>query len=69
MAGDDYRRARAQSAWAIAALSKVLLPEEIGLCDWRGLAARVEANPRDFLAALPYLDRAQGPGRFVRRAG
>jgi predicted glycogen debranching enzyme len=59
LAGDDYRRARAQSAWAIAALSKVLLPEEIGLCDWRELAARVQAGPRDFLAALPYLDRIQ----------
>jgi hypothetical protein len=59
LAGDDYRRARAQSAWAIAALSRVLLPEEIGPCDWRALAARVHANPRDFLAALPYLDRAR----------
>jgi predicted glycogen debranching enzyme len=59
LAGDDYHRARAQSAWAIAALSKVLLPEEIGTCDWLGLAARVEANPRDFLAALSYLDRIQ----------
>ena len=57
LSGEDYRRARAQSAWAIAALSKVLLPEEIGACDWRALAARVHENPRDFLAALPYIDR------------
>jgi glycogen debranching enzyme/glycosidase len=59
LSGGDYRRARAQSAWAIAALSKVLLPEEIGPCDWRALAARVHSNPRDFLAALPYIDRAR----------
>ncbi len=65
LSGDDYRRARAQSAWAIAALSKVLLPEEIGPCDWRELAARVHPNPRDFLAALPYLDRAQARGDLL----
>jgi hypothetical protein len=59
LSGEEYRRARAQSAWAIAALSKVLLPEEIGPCDWRALAARVHYNQRDFLAALPYLDRAK----------
>ncbi|MGA2541957.1 MAG: amylo-alpha-1,6-glucosidase [Verrucomicrobiota bacterium] len=59
LAGEDYRRARAQSAWAIAALSKVLLPEEIGPCDWRALAARVHASPRDFLAALPHIDRVK----------
>jgi len=56
LAGDDYRRARAQSAWAISALSKVLLPEEIGNCDWRALARRVDADPREFLASLPYVD-------------
>jgi len=59
LSGDEYRRARAQSAWAIAALSKVLLPEEIGACDWRALAARVHSNPRDFLAALPHIDRVK----------
>ena len=59
LSGDEYRRARAQAAWAIAALGKVLLPEEIGACDWRALAARVHLSPRDFLAALPYLDRVK----------
>ncbi|MGD1084430.1 MAG: glycogen debranching enzyme N-terminal domain-containing protein, partial [Verrucomicrobiota bacterium] len=59
LAGDEYRRARAQFAWAIAALGKVLLPEEIGDCDWRVLARRVHSDPRAFLASLPYLDRAK----------
>jgi starch synthase (maltosyl-transferring) len=59
LAGDEYRKARAQSAWAISALSKVLLPEEIGPCDWRALGRRVQADPREFLASLPYLDRVQ----------
>jgi len=57
LAGDDYRRARAQSAWAIAALSKHLLPEEIGPCDWRELASRVARDARGFLGAIDYLDR------------
>jgi starch synthase (maltosyl-transferring) len=59
LAGDDYRRARAQSAWGIAALSKVLLPEDIGPCDWRGLARRIHADPHEFLASLPYIDHAK----------
>jgi len=59
LSGDDYRRARAQSAWAIAALSRTLLPEEIGSCPWRELARRVHHDPREFLAALAYLDHAR----------
>jgi predicted glycogen debranching enzyme len=58
LAGDDYRRARAQSAWAISALSKVLLPEQIGPCPWRDLAARVHLDAHQFLACLAHLDRS-----------
>jgi predicted glycogen debranching enzyme len=57
--GDDYRRARAQSAWAIIALSKVLLPEEIGPCSWRELAAHIHSNACGFLGSLASLDRAR----------
>jgi predicted glycogen debranching enzyme len=57
LAGDDYRRARAQSSWAISAMSKVLLPEEIGPCSWRDLAVRIHSNPREFLGSLSGLDR------------
>ncbi len=59
LTGDAYRRTRAQSAWAIAALSKTLLPEEIGPCNWCDLAARVCADPKNFLGSLTYLDRAK----------
>jgi predicted glycogen debranching enzyme len=59
LAGDEYRRARAQSSWAISALSKVLLPEEIGPCSWRELAARIHSDPREFLGSLSGLDRAR----------
>jgi predicted glycogen debranching enzyme len=57
LGGEDYRRARAQSAWAITALSKVLLPEEIGPCPWRDLAARIHSDARGFLGSLADLDR------------
>jgi predicted glycogen debranching enzyme len=59
LAGADYRRARAQAAWAITALSKVLLPEQIGACPWRELAARIDRDPHDFLACLAHLDPAR----------
>jgi predicted glycogen debranching enzyme len=54
--GEAYRRARAQAAWGIAALSKVVAAEWIGSYQWRELARRVDSNPRTFLAAISYLD-------------
>jgi predicted glycogen debranching enzyme len=59
LAGEDYRRARAQSAWAISALSKVLLPEQIGPLPWRELAARIHLDAHQFLACLSHLDPAR----------
>ena len=59
LAGGDYRRARAQSSWAISALSKVLLPEEIGSCSWRELAGRINLDAREFLGALSGLDHTR----------
>jgi starch synthase (maltosyl-transferring) len=56
MTGDDYRRSRAQAAFAVNALSKVLMPEQIGPFDWRKLAALVEAEPAALLAAVSHLD-------------
>jgi predicted glycogen debranching enzyme len=40
-------------------LSKTLLPEEIGPCPWRSLAARVEADAASFLGCLGQIDHAQ----------
>jgi predicted glycogen debranching enzyme len=59
LAGDPYRQARAQSSWAISALSKVLLPEEIGPCSWRELAGRIHLDAREFLGSLSGLDRTR----------
>src|SRR4029453_944713 len=56
LSGAEYRLARAQAAFALAALSRIMPAEDIGRYDWRALAARVQANPRDFLALLSHLD-------------
>jgi len=57
LSGAAYRLARAQAAWAITALSEVIPGEEIGAYDWRELANRVSAGPKDFLTAIGGLDR------------
>jgi starch synthase (maltosyl-transferring) len=73
LAGEDYRRARAQSAWAISALGKVLLPEQIGPWPWRELASRIHLDAHEFLACLGHLDRARThldlPGAFEAAKG
>lgn len=58
--GEDYRRARAQAAWAMAALGKILPLEAIDGLDWRWLAGQVERSPVNFLAAAGEL-AARGP--------
>lgn len=55
LAGNDYRRARAQAAWAVSALSKVLMPEEIGQLPWLELARLVDDDPKRFLGAVSAL--------------
>jgi predicted glycogen debranching enzyme len=52
-----YRRARAQAAWGVTALSQVVPAENIGAFDWRVLAEWVDSDPKNFLGALGHLDR------------
>lgn len=61
MPGAAYRRARSQAAWGLTALGKVLLPEQVGPCDWRVIARRVAADPWRFLAAA-----GNAPGERAR---
>jgi starch synthase (maltosyl-transferring) len=56
LAGEAYRRTRAQAAWALQALAAVHPAEGLGSGDWRGLALRAARNPEAFLAALPRLE-------------
>ena len=66
LSGDDYRRARLQSAWALGALSKALLPEQIGSFDWKVLAEKVNADSRAFLGGVSNLAApAQAQGSLI----
>jgi len=60
LSGDAYRRARAQAAWALEALAKIVPIETIAGLDWRWLAEQVERSPADFLAAAGEF-AARGP--------
>ena len=51
LSGDAYRRARAQAAWAFAALGKIVPVETIDGLDWRWFAEQVGRSPAHFLAA------------------
>ncbi len=51
LTGENYRRTRAQAAWAIEALIKVVPAETIDGLDWQWLAEQVEFSPANFLAA------------------
>ncbi len=62
LAGEAYRQARAQAAWALQALAAVYPAEAIGPGHWRDLALRSSRDPAGFLAALPHLD-----GELLRR--
>jgi len=53
--GESYRRARAQAAWGLTALSRLIPAEQIGNLNWRILATQVERSPARFLAAISQL--------------
>jgi predicted glycogen debranching enzyme len=56
LGGDAYRRARAQSACALGAITKLVPAEKFDGCDWHWLAEQFEFSPRNFLAAASALD-------------
>jgi starch synthase (maltosyl-transferring) len=51
LSGDDYRRTRAQAAWALESLNKIIPAETIDGLDWRWLAEQAVRSPKNFLAA------------------
>jgi len=50
LSGEDYRRARAQAAFALESLNKIIPAEIVDGLDWRWLAEQVEHSPKNFLA-------------------
>jgi glycogen debranching enzyme len=65
LAGEAYRRSRAQASWGIKAISQVMAAEAIGPLPWRELSAAVAADPFGFLAALPPGKSTQLPANFL----
>jgi len=51
LSSEKYRRTRAQAAWALESLNKIIPAETIDGLDWHWLAAQVEASPKSLLAA------------------
>ena len=57
LAGEGYRRARAQAAWALQATARLVDPAQIGAFNWRSLAGLAARDPAACLGALSALDR------------
>jgi predicted glycogen debranching enzyme len=55
LAGDAYRLARAQAAFALEALNKIIPAEVVDGLDWRWLAGQIDQSPKNFLAAASQL--------------
>ncbi|HEY1489442.1 MAG TPA: glycogen debranching enzyme N-terminal domain-containing protein, partial [Verrucomicrobiae bacterium] len=51
LSGEKYRRCRAQAAFALESLNKIIPAEIIDGLDWRWLAEQIERSPKNFLAA------------------
>jgi predicted glycogen debranching enzyme len=51
LSGENYRRARAQAAWAIQSLGRIVPAEIVDGLDWHWLAEQVESSPEIFLTA------------------
>jgi starch synthase (maltosyl-transferring) len=62
--GENYRRARAQAAFAIQALNQILPSEKISNFDWQFLAQQIENSPQNFLAAASHLHGDESQTEF-----
>ena len=52
LSGEDYRLARARTAWALELANKILPVEALDSFDWQRLAQEVDLSPKNFLAAM-----------------
>lgn len=66
LSGDDYRRARAQAAFAFEALNKIISIETVDGLDWHWLAEQVERSPKHFLAAASAFAAQKNPVPLTR---
>ena len=66
LSGENYRRVRAQAAFAFTALNKIIPVESVDGLDWRWLAEQVELSPKNFLAAASEFAAASDQHPFAR---
>ncbi|EEF57446.1 amylo-alpha-1,6-glucosidase [Pedosphaera parvula] len=59
LSGEDYRQARAQAAWALTAMGRMVPVQQIPAIPWPDLARLVDQNPSTFLAAISTSDGRQ----------
>jgi starch synthase (maltosyl-transferring) len=72
LSGGDYRRVRAQAAWALQSLGKIIPAETVDGLDWHWLAEQVGRSPKNFLAAASeFAARKTGtlPADLLAKAG
>jgi starch synthase (maltosyl-transferring) len=69
LSGDDYRRTRAQAAWAIESLNKIIPAETVDGLDWCWLAEQVDASPKNFLAAASAFATCDSKSSLVELLG
>ena len=65
LAGENYRRTRAQAAFALEALNQIIPAEIVDGLDWRWLAAQVERSPKNFLAAASSVGVQASAGSYA----
>jgi starch synthase (maltosyl-transferring) len=64
LSGENYRRARAQAAFAIQALDQILAVENFSRFDWQFLARQIANSPLDFLTAASHLKGDESETEF-----
>jgi predicted glycogen debranching enzyme len=65
--GPEYRRARAQAAWGLQALNRLLPTEQIGAFDWQRLAQLVDRAPAALLDGIAALAEVSQETAAVNR--
>ncbi|HZR20138.1 MAG TPA: amylo-alpha-1,6-glucosidase [Verrucomicrobiae bacterium] len=66
LAGEDYRRLRAQAGSAAKAIGQALPPESIQLPPWPELASAINRDPARFLSALSAIGRGEFPAESLK---
>jgi starch synthase (maltosyl-transferring) len=64
LSGENYRRARAQAAFASQALNRILPAKNFSQFDWQFLAGQMESSPQNFLAAASHLKGGETKSEF-----